>query len=89
MPTTPKRKRPVAERKQPIPVSGKRPARAEILKGIGWKALPAGLLPENVHKAEDRRMQNEIVAWTLGLWNHVNGLKTATKWRKPAARRKV
>jgi hypothetical protein len=57
------------------PVEGKRPTRAEILKGVGWKPLSAGLMPEDVRKAEDRRMQDEIVAWTLGAWDNVNGKK--------------
>jgi hypothetical protein len=82
MPSAPKRKR-------PIPVTDKRPTRAEILKGIGWKPLPVGFLPEKVRKAEDRRMQDEIVAWTLGLWDHMERLKRPTKARKRATRRKA
>jgi hypothetical protein len=80
---------PTPKRKQPTPTSDKRPTRAEILKGIGWKPLSAGLLPEKLRKAENRRMQDEVVAWTLGLWDHMQTLKKTARSRKRATRRKA
>ena len=82
---------PTPKRKQPIPTARKRPTRAEILKGIGWKPLPVGFLPEAVRKAENRRMQDEIVAWTLGMWDHMEKLDhpKAAKAKKLPARRKT
>jgi hypothetical protein len=75
--------------KQPTPAADKRPTRAEILKGIGWKPLPVGSLPEKVRKAENRRMQDEVVAWTLGMWDHIERLETTAKRRKRTTKRKA
>jgi hypothetical protein len=52
-----------------------RPTREEILKGIGYTPLtfPESLhVPEAVRAAEDLAMQDYIVGWTLGLWDHIN-----------------
>jgi hypothetical protein len=73
-------------RKRPVPVSDKRPTRAEVLKGAGWEPLPVGILPEKLRKAEDRRMQDYIVAWTLGLWDHVHRLDKPRKTAKGGKR---
>jgi hypothetical protein len=77
------------KRKLPIPAAGKRPTRAEILKGINWKPLPIGSLPEAVRKAKNRRMQDEVVAWTLGMWDHMESLKTSAKGTKRPTKRKT
>jgi hypothetical protein len=80
------------KRKRPTPPPGKRPTRAEILKGIGWKPIPVGLVPEKDRKAENRRMQDEIVSWTLALWDHIDQLdhpKKTVKGQKATARRKA
>ena len=52
-----------------------RPTREEILEGIGYTPLtfPENLhVPEAVRAAEDLAMQDYIVGWTLGLWDHIN-----------------
>ena len=52
-----------------------RPTREEILEGIGYTPLtfPESLhVPEAVRAAEDLAMQDYIVGWTLGLWDHIN-----------------
>src|ERR1700691_974654 len=49
--------------------------REEILEGIGYTPLtfPERLhVPEAVRAAEDLAMQDYIVGWTLGLWDHIN-----------------
>jgi hypothetical protein len=69
----------MAKRKHPTPAAGKRPTRADILKGARWEPLPVGILPEKLRKAEDRRMQDYIVSWTLGMWDHLNRLDSPKK----------
>lgn len=64
----------MAKPKTPAPGFGKRPTRAEILKAAGWEPTPVGLLPEKLRKAEDRRMQDYLVSWTLGMWDHMKRL---------------
>src|ERR1700722_9395097 len=52
-----------------------RPTREEILEGIGYTPLtfPESLhVPEAVRAAEDLAMQDYIVGWTKGLWDHIN-----------------
>jgi len=83
MPTIPKRKRPKAKCHQPIPVTDNRPTRAEILAGINYQPLePMEGVPEWVRAAEDQELQDYLVAWTQGVWDHINGTKTTTKGRK-------
>ena len=61
-----------------------RPTREEVLKGIGYKPLVMGKgVPEHVRAAEDRAMQDYIVAWTQGLWDHINQFDAAAN-RQPA-----
>ena len=58
-----------------------RPTREEILEGIGYEPLtfPASLhVPEAVRAAEDLAMQDYIVAWTQGLWDHINKFAATT-----------
>jgi hypothetical protein len=58
-----------------------RPTREEILEGIGYTPLtfPESLhVPEAVRAAEDLAMQDYIVGWTLGLWDHINNFDGAT-----------
>src|ERR1700683_150032 len=72
------------DRIQDLPVKKakqSRPTREEILEGIGYKPLtfPESLhVPEAVRAAEDLAMQDYIVAWTLGLWDHINNFDAAT-----------
>src|ERR1700727_2189429 len=55
-----------------------RPTREEILKGIRYKPLVMGKgVPEYVRAAEDRGVQDYIVAWTQGLWDHINKFAAA------------
>src|SRR5580700_8175773 len=63
-----------------------RPTREEVLKGIGYKPLVMGKgVPEHVRAAEDRAMQDYIVAWTQGLWDHINKFDAAAN-SQPAER---
>ena len=63
-----------------------RPTREEILKGIGYKPLVMGKgVPEYVRAAGDRAMQDYIVAWTQGLWDHINQFDAAAN-SQPAER---
>jgi|ERR1700728_2578977 hypothetical protein len=58
-----------------------RPTREEILEGIGYTPLtfPESLhVPEAVRAAEDLAIQDYIVAWTQGLWDHINHFDGAT-----------
>jgi hypothetical protein len=34
-------------------------------------------------------MQDEVVAWTLGMWDHMESLKTAPTGQKRAPKRKT
>jgi hypothetical protein len=57
-----------------------RPTREEILEGIGYtpQTFPESLhVPEAVRAAEDLAMQDYIVGWTLGLWDHINKFDAA------------
>ncbi len=74
--------------KRDVQGADRRPTRAEVLKGIGWKPIRSAALPPAVLKAENRRMQDELVAWTLGLWDHAQKLKNASKGKKRRAKRK-
>lgn len=65
-------------------MSKAKPARAEILKGIGWKPLRMKGVPAEVLEAENRRMQDYIVAWTQGLAAHLNKAEAA---KAPARKR--
>jgi hypothetical protein len=65
-----------------------RPTREEILEGIGYTPLtfPESLhVPEAVRAAEDLAMQDYIVGWTLGLWDHINNFDAAPD-RQPSKR---
>ena len=57
-----------------------RPTREEILDGIGYTPVtfPESLhVPEAVRAAEDLAMQDYIVGWTQGLWDHMNKFDAA------------
>ena len=41
-------------------------------------------MPEAVRAAEDLAMQDYIVGWTLGLWDHINNFDAATGGRARA-----
>ena len=49
-----------------------RPTREEILQGIGYQPLvcPEGV-PAEVCEAEDRELQDYLVGWAQGAWDHV------------------
>ena len=78
---------PIKKAKQP------RPTREEILEGIGYTPLtfPESLhVPEAVRAAEDRAMQDYIVAWTQGLWDHLHKVDaSADRQRAGRARAKA
>src|ERR1035441_6661421 len=47
------------------------PTREEILKGMGWEPLCLPGCPPKVVEAENRRRQDEIVAWVRGMSAHI------------------
>ena len=48
-----------------------RPTRQEVLDGIGFEPLTMPGVPEDVCAIESEALQDYLVAWTQGAWDHV------------------
>lgn len=57
----------------------KKLTRAQILKGIGYKALKDPRVPAPVLETENRATEDYLVAWAQGLAAHVDKVEAAAQ----------
>jgi excisionase family DNA binding protein len=67
-----------------------KPTREEILKGIGWEPLKVPGVPPEALEEENRRLQDDVVAFVQGLSAHLDKVDAAAgKGRKKPQRKRT